>query len=118
MDRGVADASMPVSILAEARRITSSSAGANTSGDTAPTATYPGSSPSAIEIWFQRRKGDVVGRTMKRRLGSGNAKYADQTQSVRQIAIPFTILTVESIWELCESQAERTNSVVARKPSP
>ena len=28
----------------------------------------------AIEIWFQRRKGEVVGSTMMRRFGSGNAK--------------------------------------------
>ena len=63
-----------VGILAEARRMTSSSAGAKTSGGTPPTATKPGSSPSACEIWFQRRKGEVVGRTMMRRLGSGKAK--------------------------------------------
>jgi hypothetical protein len=61
-------------ILEEARRITSSSAGAKISGEIPPTATYPGSSPSANEIWFQRRKGDVVGRTIRRRFGSGNAK--------------------------------------------
>ena len=54
--------------------MTSSSAGANSSGGTPPTATKPGLSPSACEIWFQRRKGDVVGRTMMRRFGSGRAK--------------------------------------------
>ncbi len=61
-------------IFAEARRMTSSSAGAKSSGGMPPTATKPGSSPRAIEIWFQRRKGEVVGRTMSRRLGSGKAK--------------------------------------------
>src|ERR1700678_797047 len=63
-----------VGIFADARRITSSSAGANSSGGIPPTATNPGSSPRAIEIWFQRRNGEVVGRTIIRRFGSGKAK--------------------------------------------
>jgi hypothetical protein len=86
-------------IFAEARRITSSSAGAKISGGIPPTATKPGSSPSAIEIWFQRRKGDVVGSTMSRRLGSGKAKYADQMQSVMHIVSPLTMLNVEFMFE-------------------
>ena len=72
------------------------SAGANTSGGIPPIATKPGSSPSAIEIWFHRRKGEVVGSTMIRRFGSGNAKYADQIKSVRQDATPFMMFTTEN----------------------
>src|ERR1700722_17040187 len=96
----------PVAIFAEARRMTSSSAGAKSSGGIPPTATCPGSSPRAIEIWFQRRNGEVVGRVMMRRFGSGNAKYADQVSRVNPTTNPFTRLIVEYMFGLCESHAE------------
>src|SRR5271154_3454896 len=92
---GADDSIAPVAIFAESRRITSSSAGANSSGGIPPTATKPGSSPSAIEIWFQRRNGEVVGSTMMRRFGSGNAKYAVHVSKVKLTAMALTRLIVE-----------------------
>ena len=73
----------------------STSAGAKISGCTPPTATNPGSSPSASEIWFHRRNGDVVGSTIIRRFGSGIAKYAIQTITTRQNTMLFKVLKVE-----------------------
>src|SRR6202042_1618410 len=114
----VADSRAPAAIFAEARRMTSSSAGAKSSGGIPPTATYPGSSPSAIEIWFQRRNGDVVGRTIMRRLGSGKAKYVDQVTKVNPTATPLITLNSEYMLGLCAIHAELMRLIVASKPSP
>ena len=44
-------------------------------------ATKPGSSPSASEMRFQRKKGEVVGSRIILRSGCGRAKYVPHIRS-------------------------------------